>query len=98
MNQTHGGMMESEDMQNLKFCGEMPWGRTSPYRYYKTEMNGKHDCFVLNMLTSIWCIKLSMIETILYRLKEIKIRMKSLFLILSIELYSFILRDANSNL
>ena len=39
-------MMESEDMQNLKFCGEMPWGRTSPYRYYKTEMNGKHDCFI----------------------------------------------------
>ena len=46
-------MMESEDMQNLKFCGEMPWGRTSPYRYYKTEMNGKHDCFISEICTYI---------------------------------------------
>ncbi len=51
--------MESEDMQNLKFCGEMPWGRTSPYRYYKTEMNGKHDCFILKY---IFPFKLSTIE------------------------------------
>ena len=58
-------------------------------------MNGKHDCFVLKYAFSF---KLSTIEPSIQVARFKAYIWRALFLILSIELYSFILRDANSNL